>query len=171
MRLYDNVSGSTRFPKISSLAAPSADSRNTRHRTPFFLPMPAHAPRMRWVSLILQQLLCCSWIEQRKSSGAYSTLTAVVAAHMKKKLIRAAARSTAAVKKILDYSTRNGNLRRLEPHFQLSATRSASREGTEGAVTLPHSRECTKEPISALPNYGSKGKSGARPDRINYEAS
>ena len=31
----------------------------------------------------------------------------------------------------------------------------------ENAVALPHSRECTKEPLSAMPNYGSKGKFGA----------
>ena len=70
------------------------------------------------------------------------------------------ARST-AVTNILDYSTRGGKLKRLEPHFQLSATRSASKESTETAIALPHSRECTKEPISALPKYGSKEKFGA----------
>ena len=59
-----------------------------------------------------------------------------------------------AVKNILGHSTRNGKFKRLEPHFQLSATRSDSKEGTETAVALPYSRECTKEPISALPNYG-----------------
>ena len=63
---------------------------------------------------------------------------------------------------MLRYSTRNVKFKRLEPHFQLSATRSASKEGTETAVALPHSRECTKCPISALPNYGSKEKFGAR---------
>ena len=30
----------------------------------------------------------------------------------------------------------------------------------ETAVDMSHSRECTKDPISALPNYGSKGKFG-----------
>ena len=65
-------------------------------------------------------------------------------------------------KNILGYSKRNGKFKRLEPHFQFSATRSASKEGTETAAALPHSRECTKEPISALPNYGSKEKFGAR---------
>ena len=40
--------------------------------------------------------------------------------------------------------------KRVEPHFQILATRSASKEGTETAVALPHSWECTKEPISAL---------------------
>ena len=65
-------------------------------------------------------------------------------------------------KNILGYSKRNGKFKRLEPHFQFSATRSASKEGTETAAALPHSRECTKEPISALSNYGSKEKFGAR---------
>ena len=77
------------------------------------------------------------------------------------KQVRRPALST-TVKKILGYSTRNGKFKRLEPHFQLSATGSASKEGTETAVALPHSRECTKEPISALPNYGSKEKFGAK---------
>ena len=63
---------------------------------------------------------------------------------------------------ILGYSARNQNFKRLEPRFQSSATRSASKEGTETAAALPHSRECTKEPISALPNNGSMEKFGAR---------
>ena len=70
------------------------------------------------------------------------------------------ARST-AVTNILDYSTRGSKFERPEPHFQLSATTSALTEGTETAVALPQSRECTKEPISALPNYASKEKFGA----------
>ena len=52
---------------------------------------------------------------------------------------------------VLCYGTRNGKFKRLEPHFQISATRSGWKEVTETAVALPHSRECTKEPISALP--------------------
>ena len=72
-----------------------------------------------------------------------------------------------AVKNILGYSTRNGKFKRLEPHFQLSATRSASKEGTETAVAMPHSRECTKEPIPALPNYGRKEKFGASAELRN----
>ena len=75
--------------------------------------------------------------------------------------IRAPIPST-AVKYILGYSTRNDKFKHLEPHFKLSATRSASKEGTENAVALPHSRECTEEPISALPNDGSKEKFGGR---------
>ena len=56
---------------------------------------------------------------------------------------------------------------RLEPYFQHSATRSASKEGTETAIAWPHSRECTKEPISSLPNYGSKKKFGASAELRN----
>ena len=40
-------------------------------------------------------------------------------------------------------------------HFQISATMSDWKQGTETAAALPPSRECTKEPISALPNIGS----------------
>ena len=120
------------------------------------------------VALLLQQLLS-SWIEHRKSR-AHSTLTAVAAELRMSyqiiffqlvRIIRAPARST-AVKNILGYSTRNDKFKHLEPHFKLSATRSASKEGTENAVALPHSRECTEEPISALPNDGSKEKFGGR---------
>ena len=56
-------------------------------------------------------------------------------------------------KKILGYGTRNGKVKRLEPHFQISATRSTWKEFTQTAAALPPSQECTKEPISALPNY------------------
>ena len=62
---------------------------------------------------------------------------------------------------ILGYSARNGKFKRLEPHFPVSATRSRWKEVTETAVDSPQSRECTKEPISALPNYASKEKFGA----------
>ena len=80
-------------------------------------------------------------------------------------IMRTPARST-AVKNTLGYSTRNVKFKRLEPHFQLSATRSASKEGTETAVALSHSRECTKEPISALPNNGSMEKFGAKAELL-----
>ena len=53
--------------------------------------------------------------------------------------------------------------------FALSATRSASEEGAETAVDLPHSREWTKEPTSALRNYGSKGKLGATASRAELQ--
>ena len=43
-------------------------------------------------------------------------------------------------------------------HFQTSAMYSDSKEGTETAADLYLSRECTKEPIFALPNNGSMGK-------------
>ena len=65
-------------------------------------------------------------------------------------------------KKILDYRTRNRKFKRLEPHFQPSATRSASKEDTKRAVALTHSRGCTKELISGLPNFGSLETFGAR---------
>ena len=39
-------------------------------------------------------------------------------------------------KNVLGYSTRNGKFKRLEPHFQLSATRSVSKDGMETAATL-----------------------------------
>ena len=79
---------------------------------------------------------------------------------------RARARSTAG-KTILGYSTGIHKFKRLEPHFQFSATRSASKEGAETAVALAHSRECTKELISALPNIGLMGKFGARAELRN----
>ena len=45
-------------------------------------------------------------------------------------------RTSRAVKNILGYSSRNGKFKRLDSHFQLSVTRSASKEGTETAVAL-----------------------------------
>ena len=65
------------------------------------------------------------------------------------------------VNNILGYSTRIGKFKRLEPHFPISAARSGWKV-TETAVASPHSRECTKEPISPLRNIGSKEKFGAR---------
>ena len=78
----------------------------------------------------------------------------------KKKLVRVRTSSCSfySSKNVLGYGTKNHKFKHLEPHFQLSARRSASKEGTETAVALPHSRECAKKPTSALPNYGSKGK-------------
>ena len=84
-------------------------------------------------------------------------------------MVRAPARST-AVQNMLDYSycTRNGKFKRLGPHFQHTAMWSASKKGTETTVVaLPHSRECTKEPISPLTNFGSKEKFGARAELRN----
>ena len=43
-----------------------------------------------------------------------------------------------ATKNILGYITRNGKFKRLEPHFQNSATRSGCKEVTETAVAMPH---------------------------------
>ena len=71
---------------------------------------------------------------------------------------RARARST-AVK--IHLTTAQETANSMEPHLQVSATSSASKEGTETAVALPHSRGYTKEPIPALPKYGLKEKFGA----------
>ena len=49
---------------------------------------------------------------------------------------------------------RNRKFERLEPYFQTSATRSALKEDKKRAVASAHSRECTKELISGLPNFG-----------------
>ena len=75
-----------------------------------------------------------------------------------------------AVKNILGHSTRNGKFKRLEPHFQISATRSGWKEVTETAVASPHSRECTKDRISALRHNGSMEKFGAigRTEAVSY---
>ena len=56
-------------------------------------------------------------------------------------------RSTAAEKKIIDHSTRNRKFKRLEPHFQPSATITAPKEDTKSVVALAHSRECANELI------------------------
>ena len=61
----------------------------------------------------------------------------------------------------LDFSTRNRKVKRMDTHFQASATRSALKEVTKGAVALAHLRECTKELISALPIFGSMEAFGA----------
>ena len=45
---------------------------------------------------------------------------------------------SAAENKILGYSTRNHVFERLEPHFQISTTRSASKEATESAAASAH---------------------------------
>ena len=81
-------------------------------------------------------------------------------------LVRAPAPST-AVKNRLGYRTRNGKFKRLETHFQLSATGSDSKEVMQSAVALPHSRECTKEATPVLPNNGSKVKFGATAELRN----
>ena len=74
-------------------------------------------------------------------------------------------------KNILGYSTRNGKFKRLEPHFQISVTRSGWKEVTETAVAPPRSRECTKKPIPPLRNIGSMDKFVAmteQNDEITY---
>ena len=50
---------------------------------------------------------------------------------------------------------------------EFSATRSASKEGSETAVALPRSRQYTKEPVFALPSIESMGKFGARAELRN----
>ena len=104
---------------------------------------------------------CLRGHRERKRSSVARGSKGEVRQPIFEKRLRAPARST-VVKNILGYSTRNDKFKHLEPHFKLSATRSASKEGTENAVALPHSRECTEEPISALPNDGSKEKFGGR---------
>ena len=64
-------------------------------------------------------------------------------------------------KNIHGESTRDGKFMRLEPHFQISATRSGWKV-TETVVASPHSRECTKEPMSPLRNIGPMEKFEAR---------
>ena len=82
--------------------------------------------------------------------------------------VTAHAPSTAAAYSVLGSSRRNRRLKRLEPRFHLSATRPASKEGTDNAVASPHSRGgCTKEPMSASPNSGSMEKFGARANLRN----
>ena len=70
-----------------------------------------------------------------------------------------------AEKNIFGYSTRNRKIKRLEPHFQTSATRSAPKEDTKSAVALAHPRECTKELIAGLPKFGSMKTFGARAEK------
>ena len=55
-------------------------------------------------------------------------------------------------KKVLGYGTRNRTFKRLEPHFQSSATRSAPKENTKRAVALAHSRR-ESAPRSSYPGY------------------
>ena len=59
---------------------------------------------------------------------------------------------------VLAYITRNWYFKRLKPHFRFSATRSATKEGTETAVALPRWRECTKGAYNCLAKYRINGK-------------
>ena len=71
-------------------------------------------------------------------------------------------------KKVSGYSgTINRKFKCLEPPFQTSETRSASKEDTESAVASAHSWMSTKELISALRKYGGMGKFGARAEQRN----
>ena len=68
-------------------------------------------------------------------------------------------RSTAEKNILATYSTRNRKFKRLEPHFQPSATKSGMKENTKrvSAVALANSRKCTKELTSGLPKVCSQG--------------
>ena len=76
------------------------------------------------------------------------------------KRVRAPPAPSTAIIKILGYSIRNGKF--MEPHFQISATKTGGKEVTKIAVALEHSRECTEEPMSPLQNIGLMEKFGAR---------
>ena len=103
----------------------------------------------------MQQLLC-SWIEQRKSR-AHSTLTAVASESrmsyqiIKKKTGTSSCSLYSSIN-MLDYSTRNHKFKRLKPHLQLSATRSASRRA--------------RKLLSICHNHGSAPRSPYMPCQI-----
>ena len=61
------------------------------------------------------------------------------------------------IHQVFGYNIINPILERLEPHFQTSARRSASKEGTETASASAHKRECTTKPTTVLPFYRSMG--------------
>ena len=164
------------FSKISSLAPPCADRQNTCHRTPFSLPMPALTPTTRW------PWYCSSYCVLGKTATALERAAKEQRSKVYTLLLQSfvwAIRSlkkngttSTAVKNILGFvnikdDTRNHKFKRLEPQCHISATRSRWKETSESAVALPHSRECAKELISALPNYGSKEKFGARAELLN----
>ena len=159
------------FSKISSLAPPCADRQNTCHRTPFSLPMPALTPTTRW------PWYCSSYCVLGKTATALERAAKEQRSTVYTLLLQSfvwAIRSlkkngttSTAVKNILGFvnikdDTRNHKFKRLEPQCHISATRSRWKETSESAVALPHSRECTKEPISPLPNNGSMENFGAK---------
>ena len=110
----------------------------------------ARADTQYVLALLLQQLLCC-WIEQRKSNRAHSTLLlqsyVCATKSFKNWYLYSCSKNT------LGYSTRNHKFKRLEPRFSHFGDE-VGMEGDLGnySVALSHSRECTKEPISALPS-------------------
>ena len=67
-------------------------------------------------------------------------------------------------KNILAYSRGNGKFKRLDSHFQISATRTGSKV-TETAVALPHSRSAPRSPN--LPCQIMDKKFGARAELRN----
>ena len=81
--------------------------------------------------------------EQRSTfyAAVYLLSERCVSCQILKKKTGTYLRAFTAVKYLLGYSTRHHEFKRLEPHVQLSATGSASKEGAETAIALPHSRE------------------------------
>ena len=153
----------------SALSLPLAPAVETRATEPRFLsrcPRKRHPVRAGLPNVAATVFLDGAAEEQRSTVYTVAAVTYELRNKIKKSgttstYERAPGPST-AVKNRVGYSTRNGKFKRLEPHFQLSATGSASKEVTETAVALPHQREFTKEPMSALPNYGFMEKFGAR---------
>ena len=132
--------------------------RQSKHASQNFVFSPdARADTWYALALLLHQLLC-AWIEQRNSNGAHSTVLlqsyvwAIKTQNNWYEYVRAPAPST-AVTNTLGYSTRNHKFKRLEPRFSHFGDE-VGMEGDLGnySVALSHSRECTKEPISALPS-------------------
>ena len=151
----------------------------TRQTTPCCFTTPTQTRSRRWPCYCNSH--CALGKERRQSNGAYSTLQQSYELRPKYRLKRfqktketwhlvsceyEPAPSTAAKYTWL-HSTRNHKSKRLEPHCQFSATRSASKEGKEIAVALQHSRDSTKEPISALPNNATTKKIAARAELQN----
>ena len=97
--------------------------------------------------------------ERKRSSVAH--VSTVVSRGSKRADLCKTRRSPAPVGHVLGYSTRNGEFKEQEPHFQMCETRSEWRETTEPAVAWTHSRECTKKPTYVLPNNGSTEEFGA----------
>ena len=114
----------------------------------------------------------CSWKEQRENNGAYILNLVCTRIHQSSSsCLPPLPFYTDNNKKLgydSQYGTRRQTFKRLEPHFQTSATRSASKEDTGNAVALAHSYgSAPKELITALPNYGSIGTFGATVEQNN----
>ena len=100
------------------------------------------------------------YIYRERKRSSVARVSTVVARGSKRADFWKTRRTRAPVEHILGYSTRNSELKQQEPHFIMWATRSEWKI-TEPAVAWPHSRECTKKPISVLPNSGSMEEFGA----------